>query len=177
MKRWALAVALLASGCGGENAQQPAAPALPPAPPSIPDVGDLDDFDDAFEDADSLGTPEADSLEATALPDPGPSFAPFLTEFKVALQKGTARRLAAPGLSAQDFAAVAEDDAVRQHVLAAGVERYRREGTRREVYVVVGYDAEGNVVPEDEAITESAVGLTFDVVDGAYRLVRIERAG
>ncbi len=177
MRRAVLALALLASGCGGERAGEAPAPARPPSPPAIPTVGDLDD---SFEDdlpADTLAEPLADTLEAAPLPDPGPSFAPFLTEFKVALQNGSARGLAAPGLSAEDLAAVMDDPAVQQRVLAAGVDRYRREGTRREVYVVVGYDTDGNVVPEDEAETESGVGLVFDVVEGSYRLVRVERAG
>lgn len=177
-----MAAVLLAAGCGGESAQTEAGPALPPAPPDLPDVGDLDDA--AFaSDLDSLDlapdSTAADTL-ASSEADPAPaapSFEPFLREFKVALQNGRARDLAASGLSAEDLAAVADDAAFRQRVLAAGPDRYRRYGTRRETYLVVGYDADGAIVPEDEAVTESAVGLIFDVVEGEYRLVRIERAG
>ena len=182
MKRWALALALVAAGCGGEKTQETPAPALPPAPPAIPEVGDLDDggfLDEDDPGADSLA--EADTV-ASGAPEPAPaapSFAPFLSEFKVALQNGTARRHAALGddLSPEALAFVADDPAFRQKILAAGADRYRRYGTRRETYVVVGYDREGNVVPEDEAETESGAGLVFDIVDGEYRLVRIDLAG
>ena len=106
---------------------------------------------------------------------PVPTFAPFLREFKVALQNGDAAGLAA-GVPAGDLAALGDPDFQRE-VLAAGADRYSRDGTRRETYVVVGFDGDGNVVPEDEAVTESGLGLVFDVVDGAYRLVRVSRAG
>ncbi|MEL6614433.1 MAG: hypothetical protein AAFQ43_01770 [Bacteroidota bacterium] len=185
MRPLALVLAVLvATGCGGDSAQTEAGPALPPAPPDLPDVSDLDDADFAS-DLDSLdlvvdslvadtlasGEPEADPAPAA------PSFEPFLREFKVALQTGRVADLAAKGLPAADLAAVADDADFRPRILSAGADRYRRYGTRREAYLVVGYDADGAVVPEDEAVTESALGLVFDVVDGEYRLVRVERAG
>lgn len=175
-----LVTAALAAGCGSDGSPEAPGPALPPAPPTIPEA-----VDETFED--DLGELAPDSLAAGALADsldaldeaqeaaPVPTFAPFLTEFKTALQTGRAAALAS-GVPAAELAALADAD-VQREVLAAGPDRYRRDGTRREAFVVVGYDGEGNVVAEDEAVTESAVGLVFDVVDGEYRLVRIDRAG
>ena len=178
MKRLALlTLGIALAACGGETEPTPSAAAyVPPAPPAP----------EAFAPADSLGfVAEADSLALDSLavndsaavteaPPPAPSFAPFLARFKQALQTGDAAPFAAEGV---DLGPLADDPAFRQRVLAAPPDRYRREGTRREVWVVVGYDMEGNVVPEDEAETESGLGLVFDVVDGAYRLVSLNAAG
>ena len=181
---WIAALPLVAlSACGGESAQDTSTVALPPEPPSFPepDAFDDDDFEDLAATPDTSVTADtlATSPEASGDATPAPTFEPFLREFKVALQEGGARRYAAIGssLTADDLAALTADPAFQQKVLAAGPDRYRRYGNRRETYVVVGFDADGNIVPEDEAVTESGLGLVFDIVDGAYRLVRIERAG
>ena len=182
--RFALvALAVLVAGCGGDPSDGEATTAFVPPPPPDPEVADVLDDLEPFP-ADSLGrdsvlaeTPNTILGDEPVPSTPPPTFAPFLRDFKEALQTGDARRFAAPTLSASDLALVAEDPAFSQRVLEAGPERYRRDGTRREVYVVVGYDLDGNIVPEDEAETESSLGLVFDVVDGAYKLVRVEPAG
>ena len=178
-----LAFAALAAGCGGDSSEGETPTAFVPPPPPDPEVEealeDLDPFpmDSLARDSVLAGTPNTILEDEPGPSAPPPTFAPFLRDFKQALQTGDAGRFAAPTLSASDLALVAEDAAFRQRVLEAGPERYRRDGMRREVYVVVGYDMDGNVVPEDEAETESSLGLVFDVVGGAYRLVRVEAAG
>ncbi|HIG74115.1 MAG TPA: hypothetical protein EYQ24_05960 [Bacteroidetes bacterium] len=179
MRRLALLGLVALAACGGEETPQTTDDEafVPPAPPTLEpldvDSLGLDEDDLAM---DSLALADSASAEAEPLPA-APDFAPFLSEFKRALQTGAAERYAAPGLDDADLAFLVDDPAFRQRFLAAPPDRYRREGTRREVYVVVGYDLEGNVVPEDEAETESGLGLVFDVVDGAYRLVRVSAAG
>ena len=174
-------LAVLVAGCGPDESESETTTAFVPPPPPAPEVVEVPDDLEPFPEADSLA-PDSALAETTALPEEGPSmppptFEPFLRDFKEALQTGDAERFAAPALSASDLALVLDDDAFRQRVLEAGPDRYRRDGMRREVYVVVGYDMDGNVVPEDEAETESGLGLVFDVVEGAYKLVRVEPAG
>jgi hypothetical protein len=56
-------------------------------------------------------------------------------------------------------------------VLSLSPRDFERDGTVREIRVVVGFNAEGRPVPEDEADTDSAILLRFDVIDGRYRWV------
>ncbi|MEM1056599.1 MAG: hypothetical protein AAGI52_13835 [Bacteroidota bacterium] len=172
---------ILAAGCGGEEATESETSVFIPPPPPSEDAFAPPDTLGFFPEADSLVVEDsqavADSILVPEAPPAAPSFAPFLQEFKQALQTDTADQFAGPDLPTGDLALVTEDPAFLQRVLATPPDRFRREGTQREVWVVVGYDMDGNVVPEDEAETESGLGLVFDVVDGAYRLVRVDSAG
>lgn len=114
-----------------------------------------------------------------------PDFRAFWPTFREAIEEGleaaSARAAFSDSLARADFEdtwfpALAEPP-FRAGVLALTARDFRREGTRRTASVTVGYDAEGRVVREDEAVTESSLILTFDVVDGAYRLVRAQIAG
>ncbi|MEM6326083.1 MAG: hypothetical protein AAF791_03100 [Bacteroidota bacterium] len=168
-----LTVALAA--CGGTEEPIPEEEGVFVPVPSPEDLEVPADSFDTFPEADSLALDSLiveDSVQVTEAP--APSFAPFLAQFKQALQTGDVEAFAAEGV---DVWVLANDPAFQQQVLAAPPDQYSREGTRRETWVVVGFDVEGNVVPEDEADTESGLGLVFDVVDGAYRLVRVDMAG
>ena len=114
----------------------------------------------------------ADSLAQAARPD----FRAFFPRFRAAAEAGTAAGLATDGVD-RDLLAAALAPPFRAGVLALTARDFAREGTARTAVVVVGYDTEGRVVPQDEADTESAVVLRFDVVDGAYRLVAVDLAG
>lgn len=50
----------------------------------------------------------------------------------------------------------------------------RRDGSARMARIVVGYDADGRVVPQEEAERDRTLTLRLDVVDGAYRVVDVE---
>ena len=136
----------------------------------------------------------ADSLRATALRADSlarardaarPDFRAFWPRFLAAAERGpdALRPLAAfsDRLPADDFAALYarafEDDVFTPRVRALTARDFRREGTARSVSVLVGFDSEGAVVPQDEAVTESSVTLAFEIVGGAYRLVEIASAG
>ena len=88
------------------------------------------------------------------------------------------------GLEASDAGTVSEqlsplldDPAFRDGVLALTPRDFRRAATSRTATVIVGYDADGTVVPQEEAETESSLTLRFDVLEGEYRLVGLEVAG
>ena len=134
--------------------------------------------------ADSLRT-EAGAGPPPAAPAPqGPEFQAFWPRFKDAVRGGAGPTAALARFSAdlrrEDFGDAYESAfgaPFRDRVLALAPRDFRRDGTAREVTVTVGYDADGRVVPQDEAETESAVTLRFDVVDEAYRLVSVALAG
>ena len=67
-----------------------------------------------------------------------------------------------------------DDGPFREGLLALSPRDLQRDGTARVARVVVGYDAAGAVVPQDEADTDRTLALRFDVVDGAYRVVGVE---
>ncbi len=115
-----------------------------------------------------------------------PDFRTFWPTFQSAVRRDRAAVAAlaafSDGFTRADFDAMLYEAAFgggpfRDGVLALTARDFRRDGTRRQSAVVVGYDAEGQIVPQDEALTESAAVLTFDVVGGAYRLVGVELAG
>ncbi len=136
--------------------------------------------------ADSLSArgDEAGSESPAAEPaSPAASFQAFWPRFRDAVRAGaepTAALVRFSGdLRREDFGATfgsAFGAPFRGPVLALAPRDFRRNGAAREVTVTVGYDARGEVVPEDEAETESSVTLRFDVVDGAYRLVSVALA-
>ena len=130
-----------------------------------------------------LGDGARDAPPAEAAPQ-APGFQTFWPRFRDAVRAGAEPTAAmarfSGALRREDFATTFESAfgaPFRGPVLALTPRDFRRDGTAREVTVTVGYDARGEVVPEDEAETESSVTLRFDVVDGAYRLVSVALVG
>lgn len=202
MRRGALLLAALALGaCGGDRPQGVEVTEAPPESELRARPGRPAPLDTVYADsglfvdprlrpdslrADSL---RRDSLRADSLRQAQaarPDFRPFWPDFVRAVRTGPeavaaltvfSERLPRDAFDATLYPAAFEVEAFRAGLLDLTARDFRREGTRRVVTVTVGYDAAGAVVPEDEAVTESAVILTFDVVDSAYRLVRIDLAG
>lgn len=122
---------------------------------------------------------------APALPAaPAADFAAFWPRFQTAVRAGreptTALTRFSGDLRREDFGTAFEaafGEPFRARVLALTPRDFRRDGTARQATVVVGYDADGAIVPQDEAVTESAVVLRFDIVDGAYRMVSVTPTG
>ena len=115
-----------------------------------------------------------------------PDFRTFWPAFQAAVRRDRAAVAALAAFSERfsraDFdgdlyAAAFAEGPFRDGALALSARDFRRDGTRRQASVVVGYDRDGRVVRQDEAAREEAVVLTFDVVDGAYRLVGVEPPG
>ena len=201
MRRGALLLALVVSACGGDRPQGVEVTEAPPeselrtrpsGPVPLDTVyADSGLFADPSLRPDSLG---ADSLRRDSLRQDSlrraqaarPDFRTFWPDFRRAVQSGpdavAALTAFSASLSRDDFDAalypgVFEEGPFRDGVLDLTARDFRRDGPRRIVTVTVGYGADGDVVPEDEAVTESAAVLTFDVVGGAYRLVRIDLTG
>ena len=201
MRRGALLLAALAaSACGGDRPQGVQITEAPPesetgARPRRPApldtvYADSGLFVDPRLRPDSL---RADSLRRDSLRQDSlaraaarPDFRTFWPRFRRAVEVSrdsvAARTAFSDALPRAAFDSLLYDAAfadslVRPRILALTARDFRRDGLRRDVTVTVGFDADGRSVPEDEAVTESAVVLTFDVVGGAYRLVRIQRAG
>lgn len=195
-----LALGLLAGACKGRRegvAVTEAPPVGVPAAPGLYTEGDTVYADAAFADslrADSLAAVDslrADSVAAaTPATAPAPDFRAFWTSFRAALRTGRRATVAplalvGPGGIAPaewpDLATAFLDDDFRTALLALDATALRRDGDARVATGVVGYDAEGRVVPQDEADTDSAVILRFEIVAGAdslaWRLVRVDVAG
>ena len=126
----------------------------------------------------------ADSTRQAAERRAGPDFRTFWPTFRAAVETGpeAVRLLAATARLPRDefdrlYDAAFGGPPFRDLALALTPRDFRTDGTAREARLVIGYDTDGNAVPQDEATTESSVTLRFEVVDGAYRLVAIERAG
>ncbi len=138
-------------------------------------AGDTTFADSAF--VDSLAVDSLARLPAAAA-DSTPDFDAFWSDFRAAVRSGrrsSVEALALPGTSEALAAAVAEP--FRTPLLALAPRDLARDGAARVATVVVGVDAEGTVVPEDEADTDSAVILRFEIVGTAWRLVRADLAG
>ena len=181
MRRAALLVALAAAGGCGERpdgvpvGQADDGAALPH--PSGWRSGALDTvYADTLAFADSL---RADSLAAadTLAAARAPEAAPLWAAVQAAVR--ARRRAAWDDLTAGTAGAalaweVLADGPFRDGLLALDARDLRRDGTARVARVVVGYDADGRVVPQDEADRDRALTLRLDVVDGAYRVTRVE---
>ena len=200
MRRGALLLAALAAGaCGGDRPQGVEITEAPPESEVRPGRRPAP-LDTVYADSGLFADPRlrpdslrADSLRRDSLRQDSlrraavarPDFRAFWPRFRRAVQAGpdsvAARTAFSDALPRDDFrglyAVAFADSLFRPRVLGLTARDFRREGLRREVTVTVGFDADGRSVPEDEAVTESAVVLTFDVVDGAYRLVRVQQAG
>ena len=148
-----------------------------PAAPGRYTEGDTTFAGSAFTLSDSLA---ADSLARPPAPaaDSTPDFEAFWADFRAAVRSG--RRANVEALVAGDQTealAAALGEPFRTPLLALAPRDLARVGAARVATVVVGFDAEGRVVPEDEADTDSAVVLRFEVVGAAWRLVRADLAG
>ena len=175
------ALAVLAA-CGGEETATIPEVNVPPSPGAIeaPSLGqDTITYSDSVV-VDTLAGADADS---TLAPAAAPAFPAFLADLKAQIRAGNRNAVAALATApaAQTLAngghRFAFEGAIGERFLSAEPARYRRDGTRRTLSVVVGFDGEGEVVPEDEAETESGAVYTFDLVDGEYRLIRLDLAG
>ena len=181
----AAALTLVAVACGSE-APQEIPVAVPPSPEALDAPAPFDYLLPDSLAADSLATDSlmadtsvvAEDTLATAEPQP---FDAYLAEFQEAARRGdrtAAQALAADGvLDGRVYDQVLGDADFRDGILAASPRDARRDGTKRTLSVVVGYGADGESVALDEADTESGVILTFDRVDGLYRLLRVDFAG
>ncbi len=193
----ALALALVLGACGGETPRgvevtEAGDSALPPPGPRRAAAVDTVYADSglwAGPDRQRLDSVRQDSLRRDSLrrdpaapsaPEtPAPDFRAFWPRFRDAARAGppSAAALAAfsdtmPREAFDRALAVALAEPFRDGVLALTPRDFRRDGTAREATVVVGYDADGRVVAQDEAVAEAIVTLRFDVAGGAYRLVR-----
>ncbi len=202
MRRGALLLAALAVGaCGGDRPQGVEVTEAPPESELRARPGRPAPLDTVYADSGLFVDPSLrpdslrrdslrrDSLRADSVRQARaarPDFRPFWPGFLRAVRSGpdavaalTAFSDVLPRDAFDDalYPAVFSDGPFRDGLLGLTARDFRRDGTRRAVTVTVGYDADGRVVREDEAVTESAAVLTFDVVDGAYRLVRIDLAG
>ena len=137
--------------------------------------------------------PDTTQLD-TVLVDPGetvtpdtaaaaPSFDVFWPQFQASVRSGNVSAVTGyawtgeGGLGAVDLDGAyitAFTEPFKTAVLALTPRDFRREGTARSVRVVVGFDGEGRVVPEDEADTDRSIRLRFDAVGDRYRWVGFE---
>jgi hypothetical protein len=179
------ALLLLGAGCGNQTSGVPVGEADASFSTDAPAAG-LDSLGADTSRAtldDEETTPDGTTVDAAGEAD----FPAFWTAFQGALQGGGRQAIAsltqmgAGGIAEGDFddgllPSVTDAD-VRAAFLRLTPRDFERDGARRTGTVMLGYDGEGTLVPIDEAETESSVSLTFDVVNGDYRLVSFQVAG
>ncbi len=195
MRSAALLVSLLALGACKRGPEGVAVTEAPPvAFPSAP--GRYTEGDTTYAGADSLLV--ADSLladsavaaAAVAAPDSTPDFGRFWGAFRAAARSGrradvTALAVVGPnGVARADWPQAAEaitTDPFRALIAALDAQSLAFDGPARVATLTVGFDSDGNVVPEDEADTDSSVLLRFEIAEApggrAWRLVRVDFAG
>lgn len=200
MRRAALALALLVAGCGGGDRQSVVVTEADAPAPRAQRAG-LSPLDTVYADSGLFVDPSLrlDSLRADSLrrdsvrldsltraTPAAPDFRRFWPRFQSAVRRdraAVAALAAFSGTMTRDefdeiyYDAAFRDGPFREKVLALTPRDFERDGTARRVWIVVGFDVDGEIVPEDEADTESGLELRFDVVDGAYRLVGLALAG
>lgn len=185
MRPLALAVAAVLAACGGDREGVAVTEAEPvgrvaPLPP-----GRTAPLDTVYADSGLYADPRLDSLladsaaraDALEPADAAPDFRRFWPRFQRALRTSPDSVEALARLRPGSAPVEAVEGPFLDRALALTARDFRRDGTVRDVQIRVGYDPDGRVVPEDEAATESSVTLRFEVVDGAYRLVRVDMAG
>ncbi len=109
-----------------------------------------------------------------------PDFGPFWTAFQASIRSGNVNAVTRFATLGEDGVGLANVDQAyikaftgpfKNAVLSLSPRDFERDETAREIRVVVGFNAEGRVVPEDEADTDEGIRLRFDVVNGRYRWV------
>ena len=136
--------------------------------------GDTVYADAAFADslrADSLAgrplPPARLAAPRTRRPRPTPDFRAFWTAFRAAVRAGRRAAVAARATRRRRTTSAAVlDEPFRAPLLALDATALRRDGDARVATLVVGYDAEGRVVPQDEADTDAALVLRFETRRG-----------
>ncbi len=195
MRSAALLVSLLALGACKRGPEGVAVTEAPPvAFPEAP--GRYTQGDTTYAGADSLFLVDsllADSV-AEAAPDVArdstPDFGRFWTAFRAAARSGrradaaTLAVVGPGGIARADWPQAAEaitTEPFRAQIAALDARSLDYDGPARTATLTVGFDAEGNIVPEDEADTDSSVILRFEIVEApggrAWRLVRADIAG
>jgi hypothetical protein len=179
----AVALAALLGACES----RPSGVAVTEAPPvGFPSAGgrysdgDTTYSDSAYALSDSLAS---DSLVRTAEApaDSAPDFDAFWAAFRAAVRSGRGGSIEAlasgPAVVRSESAGDAFAEPFRSGLLALTARDLARDGAARVAVATVGYDAGGDVVPEEEAETDSSAILRFEIVGNAWRLVRIDLAG
>lgn len=136
----------------------------------------------ALVDSTRADTLETDSVEVvaadTAAAIPPPDFDAFWIEFQAAVRSGNVgavtryAKLGEEGIGLEDIDQAyikAFTEPFKSAVLSLSPRDFERDETARKIRVVVGFDENGRVVPEDEADRDRAIQLQFDVVNGRYR--------
>lgn len=179
-----LAGTVLSAGCGKKTegvAIGEAAPVGFPAPSGRFLDGDTTYVDSSDAAADSLAGDSSAVVRADTVVA-APDFAAFWPAVQAAVRSGRRADLAALALVGQGGIAPdawpAASDAVldapvREALSALSARDVLAEGEARVARVVVGRDAAGAAVPQDEAVTDSALRLRFETVGGPWRLVRV----
>ena len=182
-RRWVgtAVVCIVLAGCGDDKPSVTITEADPVAErtPSTVDTSALAASDSTLTDslviADSADVALVDSVAA-----PPPDFNAFWTQFQAAVRSGRVgavtqyAKLGGDGIGLVDIDKAyisAFTEPFKSAVLSLSPRDFERDSLAREIRVVVGYDADGRVVPEDEADTDSAILLRFDVINGRYRWV------
>lgn len=191
-----LLVALLALGAckrGPEGvAVTEAAPVAFPEAPGRYAEGDTTYADvDSLVAADSLAQVDSSAAASPAAVEQlAPDFTLFWAAFRAAARSGRRTDVAAlavvgPGGIARDAwpqaAEAVTTEPFRARLLALDAPNLAYDGGARTATLVVGYNSEGAVVPQDEADADASLTLRFETVDApggrGWRLVRAERAG
>lgn len=174
----AVLVMLVLGACGGEPSGVTvgeAPPVVLAPPPSRTPVAARDTVY-----ADTLQVSGSDSAAVAAdtlavRPEPDEA----LEALQRAVRDGRRSALTtlAPDVPATDLDllwVLVESGPFRDGLLALAPRDLRRDGSARTARVVVGYDAAGQIVPQDEAETDRALAVRFDAVDGVYRIVGVD---
>ena len=185
------ALALILAACGSEPEGVTVTEAEPDGyvAPRAPRPASA--FDTVYADSGLYADPALDSLagspaDTTASAPAAPDFRAFWPRFQAALRTGADEvaalaRLGGGGVPRAQFdevwAGALRAGPFRDGVLALSARDFRRDGAAREASVVVGYDARGRVVRQDEAVRDSALVLRFEPVEGTYRLARLAVTG
>ncbi|HEX8384947.1 MAG TPA: hypothetical protein VF576_02130 [Rubricoccaceae bacterium] len=179
-----VALAALAGGCKGRPSGVAVTEAPPVGFPSAPGRytdGDTTYADSAYAFSDTLAASDSLARPPEVAADSTPDFDVFWGDFRAALRLGRPANVealaAGPAVGRSEAARAAFAEPFRSGLLALTPRDLTRDGDARVARAVVGYDAEGNVVPQDEADTDSAVVLRFEVVGGGWRLVRVDLPG
>lgn len=132
------------------------------------------------------GAPAAPGQPATpGTPVAAEPFEAFLNRFKAAVRARDREALAAmvvfsDNLTRDEFDTYFEPifaGPFAARMLALTPRDFVRQGDARTITVRAGFDADGNPVPEDEAVSESSARLRFlPGPDGRYRLVDLDVA-